>query len=381
MTQITWAILACSTGHSLFFFSLSRDNLRPICPTQRNGSGRPEAEFMKRYRIAVVGKHNHLNWDVYVARAFRRLGHEVILHRINDFPFWFNWLRPLVQLVAGRRRMRDFSRRWLAARWHQQMLKYQPELVFFTSACFIPETYFQLARQLTAEPCVMGWEADSDYAIEERIDYFDHFFEGGRLVQMKFPQFAPKISSLYLGVDEEVYQNRGIARDNSVYFCGAWSKIRDPFCVAITDVPLLVKGWNWNLMTSKPANLKIVKGTISAEQLAVDYNSHTLALNISQFAPESQMLFNMRTFEAPACGACLVTQRIPLTEEIFKIGEEILVYDTPDELAAVVKWAIAHPAEVEKIAQAGEARVKRDHTYVARMRQVLNQFEKIHHPS
>ena len=167
---------------------------------------------MEQYRIAVVGKHNHLNWDVAVAKAFRRLGHDVDLHRFNDFPWWFDGLRALAQLAIGRKRMRDFSRRWLAARWHRRMLEYRPELVFFTSVTFIPEVYFQLARQLPPDTCVMGWEGDSDHAVEEWIGYLDHLFEGGRLVQVKFPHYAPKVSSLFLAVDEEVYHSQGLPR-------------------------------------------------------------------------------------------------------------------------------------------------------------------------
>ncbi len=332
---------------------------------------------MKHYRIAVVGKHNHLNWDVSVAKAFRRLGHEVFLHRFNDFPWWLNGARAVAQLIVGRRRMREFSRRWLAARWHRRMMKYRPDLVFFTSVTFVPDVYFQLARKLGPGTCVMGWEGDSDHALEKWIGWFDHLFEGGRLVQVKFPQYASKVSSLFFAVDEEVFHNQGMERKNAVYFCGAWSKTREPFLTALAGSPLVVKGWNWDRLANRPATLQVIDGTVSARQLSADYSSHTLALNISQFDPNSQMLFNMRTFEAPACGACLVTQKLPLTEEIFRIGEEVLVYETPEDLASLVQWALAHPDKVAAIARAGEARVMRDHTYLARMERVIAKFEEI----
>ena len=332
---------------------------------------------MKHYRIAVIGKRNHLDWDVYVARAFRRLGHEVVLHRFNDFPWWLNGLRGLAQLMIGRRRMREFSRGWRAARGHRRMMEYRPDLVFFTSASLIPEVYFQLARKLPPETCVMGWEGDCDQEPGNWIDYLDHLFEAGRLVQVKFPRYAAKVSSLYFAVDEEVYHNQGKERKNAVYFCGAWSKMRDPFLAALTGVPVVVKGWDWDRLTSRAATLEVFEGTVATRELCADYCTHTLALNISQFDPNSQMLFNMRTFEAPACGACLVTQKIPLTGEIFRIGEEILVYETPEDLATLVQWALAHPDEVARIAQAGEARVMRDHTYLSRMEQVIAKFEEI----
>jgi len=334
---------------------------------------------MKHYRIAVVGKRNHLNWDVYVAKAFRRLGHEVVLHRFNDFSWWFNGLRALTQVLIGRRRMREFSHSWLAGRWHRRMMRYRPDLVFFTSVTLVPEVYLQLARKLPPDTCVMGWEGDSDHELEKWIDYLDHLFECGRLVQIKFPRYASKVSSLFFAVDEEVFHNQGMARKEAVYFCGAWAKTRDPFIGALAEAPLVVKGWDWDRLTSKPATLQVADGTVSTRQLCADYSAHTLALNISQFDPNSQMLFNMRTFEAPACGACLVTQYIPLTEEIFRIGGEILVYETPEDLASLVQWALAHPAEVATIAQAGEARVMRDHTYLARMKRVMAKFEEIRH--
>ena len=78
---------------------------------------------------------------------------------------------------------------------------------------------------------------------------------------------------------------------------------------------------------------------------------------------------NMRLFEATGCGTLLVTDHKDNLHDLFTIGEEVIAYRSLEECAALVHYYIAHPEEARRIAERGQARTFRDHTYARRMAQ------------
>lgn len=78
---------------------------------------------------------------------------------------------------------------------------------------------------------------------------------------------------------------------------------------------------------------------------------------------------NMRLFEATGCGALLITDYKDNLDELFKVGQEVVAYRSPEECAALVRYYQSNPEEARQIARAGQARTLRDHTYGHRMKQ------------
>lgn len=82
---------------------------------------------------------------------------------------------------------------------------------------------------------------------------------------------------------------------------------------------------------------------------------------------------NYRLYEATACGAALVTDRLNHLEELFDIGSEVVAYETPEEAADLVDKLLEDDEFCQALAQAGEARTRRDHHTEVRMRE-LSEF-------
>ncbi len=86
---------------------------------------------------------------------------------------------------------------------------------------------------------------------------------------------------------------------------------------------------------------------------------------------------NMRLYESTGVGAMLITDMKDNLGELFEIGKEIETYETKEELSDKIKYYLAHDAEREKIARAGQVRTLREHTYELRMKttdEVLRRF-------
>lgn len=84
---------------------------------------------------------------------------------------------------------------------------------------------------------------------------------------------------------------------------------------------------------------------------------------------------NVRTFEACGAGAFQIVDWRPGLAQLFEIGTEVEIFTGINDLRAKIDHYLAAPEERAAIAQAGHARVKRDHTYTIRLQQILDTVE------
>ena len=96
----------------------------------------------------------------------------------------------------------------------------------------------------------------------------------------------------------------------------------------------------------------------------------TGAISINVMRRQNLGSHNMRSFESPACGAFTLSQRTPELTDLFAEGEEIVCFETVEELReAVARWRNNERGRAT-IARAGFERVRND-TYARRASTIL----------
>ena len=85
---------------------------------------------------------------------------------------------------------------------------------------------------------------------------------------------------------------------------------------------------------------------------------------------------NMRLFEATGMGACLLTDNKPNLRELFEPGVEVVTYDNLPDCVEKVHYLLAHDAERKAIAQAGQRRTLREHTFARRVETLAGMIEE-----
>lgn len=80
---------------------------------------------------------------------------------------------------------------------------------------------------------------------------------------------------------------------------------------------------------------------------------------------------NYRTFETCGCRTLLLTNYTPNLDKLFEINKEIVVYSQLGEVDEIIRYLLDNPDEIEKIAENGYQRVKRDHTYFHRAQKLI----------
>lgn len=117
-----------------------------------------------------------------------------------------------------------------------------------------------------------------------------------------------------------------------------------------------------------------------ASSLSETFAQYEVVLNFSNVwadgRPGSALIphVRLRDFEAPMSRTCYLTGYTHEIAEFYDIGTEIDTYQTVDELLDKAQFYLRHPAEAEKMREAGYQRALRDHTWTNRFQQL---FEKI----
>lgn len=113
---------------------------------------------------------------------------------------------------------------------------------------------------------------------------------------------------------------------------------------------------------------------LSDDELVKMYSRSKISLGFSvvidtvcKGEPNSHL--RLRDFEAPMSGALYATGYTEELSEYFEADREVVCYQSKEELADKIRFYFAHPAEAERVRQAGYQRARRDHTWTRRFEQ------------
>lgn len=127
-----------------------------------------------------------------------------------------------------------------------------------------------------------------------------------------------------------------------------------------------------------PVNMRLKK-YLSAPVFGLDmfnalYNSDVV-LNIHA---DSSPFYasNMRLFETTGVGSCLLTDQKKNINDLFVADKEIVVYESVEDCIEKLQWLLSNKKVIHEIADAGQKRCLRDHTYDNRAPVFLQIIEK-----
>lgn len=112
-------------------------------------------------------------------------------------------------------------------------------------------------------------------------------------------------------------------------------------------------------------------GALPADRLGDVMRNSKISLNFSEAGQGAGRQIKARVFEVPAAGGLLLTEETPYLDGYLARGTEYVAFRDDAELASRVRELLADPARRNAIARAGHARVAREHTYEARLRELL----------
>jgi spore maturation protein CgeB len=161
-----------------------------------------------------------------------------------------------------------------------------------------------------------------------------------------------------------------------VSFVGAGYHNRVQSFPRLMDLDFKIWGEGWNLETPLGKQVQNNNKRISTEETVAIYNAAKINLNLHSSTYHYGInrdgdFVNPRTFEIAACrGFQLVDNRKDLSH-MFKIGEEIIAFDTLDQMREQIDYYLLRPEERNAIALKSYQRVQMEHTMEHRMQELL----------
>ena len=314
------------------------------------------------------------------AAALESLGHRVrsLLYKedrlANRLPL------PGIALLEG-----AWSRRRLLV-WLERV---EPELILvFKGARIAPSTIEWIRKSLDV-PWACWFYGDPVWLpFSTTISpYYDYFFTSDRIsAQAHRKAGSPNVNVLPYGIHPPLHRPVTLTPDEratlgcEIAFSGTLHSVnRRDVLEALADFDLKV--WGGTSDQYVDTSRRLVRGELRLsdslrrclvgqwaweEEVSKIYAAAAIVLNVQH--PDH---LNMRLFEAPACGAFLLTDGRDYVGEFFEPGKEVALYDGPEDVAEQVVYWLARPEERAAIAEAGRLRAHRDHTYAHQMQSLL----------
>ena len=210
-----------------------------------------------------------------------------------------------------------------------------------------------------------------DYVFTNDSYLFDKFFN----------KSSAKLCNISMTIDPDCYKEQTLNKEEAekyscdVCFVGAFDQNRERILSKVNEIKglnLKIFGWvGWK--NSSLASL--YHGPLNLEQMAKLYRSAKICLNINGRNKSTDPVmngFSLKTFEIPASNGFQISDYRKDVEDLFKIGEEIEIFRSDDELIDKIKFYLNNEEARNKIAEAGHKRVLTSHTLDKRVKDILN---------
>ncbi len=127
-------------------------------------------------------------------------------------------------------------------------------------------------------------------------------------------------------------------------------------------------GWMRDLAPHIQGHAESIPHTLARYEVVLNF-SHVWADGL----PGSRLIphVRLRDFEGPMCRACFITGYTEELAEFYELGKEVETYRTIPELIEKTRYYLTHPADAERLRQAGYERARRDHTWERRFQQLF----------
>ena len=125
-------------------------------------------------------------------------------------------------------------------------------------------------------------------------------------------------------------------------------------------------------------------GAIPAERIPEIIRSSVISLNFGDsgvvwngWIPARSRQIKARVFEVPGSGGFLLTEAAEDLDRYFSIGREIETFASLDELVGKIRHYLGHASKRSEIAAAGHLRVRHQHTYEERFKELMSQADTL----
>lgn len=326
-------------------------------------------------RILVIGKQNHLGWVEHTLTGFLETSCKIEHLFINKLSVKNTLLKAIYKSIN----YKEGELQLQLSELSDKIKTFKPTLVVFVGAFFIPYELFALCKENNIYTA--GWVGDSFGEDKKNnlsinyIPFIDNLYVSDSALVATAKNLGFKETHfLQFGYNSKLHTNKNLYRRETINFIGSFTQERNIAFQSLKNNHLEIYGTHWNQLDPISYKWKIKNQKINQKEVVHIYNTTLATLNVAQKSNIINMV-NMRTFEAIACGSCLINDNVKDIELCFDPNKEILIYETLEELEELSYKVLQDTKYANQIAKAGYNRIVKSHySYKDRALQILQDF-------
>jgi len=329
----------------------------------------------------------------------RKLGHDVEQFIVNAGPIQARWaaenglqidttrstllkVQQRLQRQVDRLRPKPSFPGMNVPKWELEVLnaqaqKFRPDVIFICDVLYLPAHFHQTLREHTK--LLVGEMA---YPTPPNLDLtpFDLILSAAPHFVERLRKAGAQSELLRLGFEQTILDRLGTPiQDAELSFIGSVGKDHQQRLALLEELCRHVPISFWGAGAEGLPPDSPVRGRVKPPLWGYDMyrqlQRSKIALNIHIDMAE-QYAANMRLYEATGVGTMLLTDWKTNLHELFELGKEVVAYRSTDECVEMVKYYLAHDAEREAIARAGQQRTLSDHSYYHRMQELTEILDR-----
>lgn len=337
-------------------------------------------------KILVIGRFFEEGVALFIAEELARMGHEVL--RFDPGPIvkpyggrlQFYWARLRREALQTVQQMRTVAGREVHGKRLRKLLDAAGDVdLMLSTHDYLSPADAEAVKAQTRAPLVL-WYPDPVWSFRRHMflnaPYDMLFFKDPYLVHVirsklgKRVYYMPECYSPH-SLDPAMVQSGDPAWATDICIAGNLYAYRVALFQQMADHDMKIWGPpapNW--MRTGALGPMIQNRFVAHADKVRAFRGAKIVLNTLN--PSEIWGTNVRTFEACGAGAFQIVDWRPGLGQLFEIGTEVEIFTDLDDLRAKVTHYLAAPEARDRIAQAGHARARRDHTYKVRLGQLLD---------
>ena len=314
----------------------------------------------------------------YCTETFRALGHEV---RFFDSGSLTTSEKLVLRPIAKLRRQNSFEKTRLNQRLLKAVNQFQPDLflAIFGFDLF-PETIAAIRQGGIKTVC---WWLNDPFQFERGLSIAPayHYFLSNcknsvqryRKQGISSADYLPHAAFTPLHHPTDLSQKERAHWTSEVCFVGDWGPVRQGILSLLSQkIDLRIWGpWRKHLSPKDRLWSRVVDGYFTTEDMVRAFCASKISINLHAWYGYYDHGLNPRTFEIPACGTLEICDWKQELSQHFQEGKELATYRTGLELEEKLRELLNDSAARKQIGQAGLARIRSQHTYEHRMKELL----------
>ncbi|MCB0407402.1 MAG: glycosyltransferase [Bdellovibrionales bacterium] len=299
--------------------------------------------------------------------SFEKLGHEVV-------PFYYDHLQV------------DLEN--LNTNLLQQADQEKPDLIFFMlfRDQFFPETLEKLKKKFKT----VNWFGDDTWRFDSFTKkYAPHFSWSITTDKFSIPKYhglgvKSVIYSQWASISAPASEFLNLSYDRDISFIGQNHPYRTWFIAQLKKkgwkVDCFGYGWENGILSledmqkvfcSSKINLNLSNSTEWDLRYLI---SHPKALAYALKSPKNMSQIKARNFEINCLGGFQLTDYVPSLEDYLQIGKEVICFRNLNEAIQLIDYYLAQDKEREAIRKFAWENAKENHTYLSRLKKVLEEI-------